>query len=101
MMRLPKNKPIRNKSYLARVRLLPCVVCQRPLRFGESVRAHHAISGGRVKGMGTKSSDDETIPLCDTHHRLLHHDFITWEKNHGTQDYWIAETQKELDYTRE
>lgn len=64
---MQKVKPARDKKYLAFIRSLPCLVCQRP---GPS-DPHHE----QEKGHGTmagKCSDYRTVPLCHTHHRERH-----------------------------
>ena len=62
-----------NKKYLDYIRSLPCEVC------GKMAIAHHEQITGR--GMGTKCSDYETIPLCNDCHRLRH--------NRGKYSFWI------------
>jgi hypothetical protein len=75
-MMFPKPaKPIRGtkaaKAHLARVASLPCVCCgARP------VQAHHCIMGRFAQ---RKASDFETLPLCDEHHRTLHHWPAQWQ----------------------
>jgi hypothetical protein len=54
-------KPARNPVYLAWIRTQPCVVC------GRTQRIEAAHTG--LRGLGQKSSDFSTIPLCETHHR--------------------------------
>ncbi len=46
---------------------LPCLVCG-----GSPCQAHHLLRAGG-KGMGIRASDDKAVPLCDQHHRELHH----------------------------
>ena len=57
-------KPTRDPAYLTFIRSLPCCVCFRT----RTVEVAHV---GR-RGMGQKSSDRETIPLCSLHHREQH-----------------------------
>ena len=57
-------KPIRDPEFLEFIRSLPCCVCFRT----RTVETAHV---GR-RGMGQKSSDRETIPLCSLHHREQH-----------------------------
>ena len=57
-------KPLRDPEFLKFIRSLPCCVCFRT----RTVEAAHV---GR-RGMGQKSSDRETIPLCSLHHREQH-----------------------------
>src|SRR5438270_12171018 len=53
--------PVRDRKYLAFIRSHPCCVCKSWIR----VEAAH--TGPR--GMGQKSDDRQTIPLCSKHHR--------------------------------
>jgi hypothetical protein len=55
---LPKAQPVRDEAYRRRVAALPCAHCGRA---GPSQCAHADSAG---KGMGIKSSDFETMPLC-------------------------------------
>ena len=65
--RRPKNRPARDKKYLAFIRGLPCAVCGKP---GPSEAAHQRILQGG--GIGLKPSDYETIPLCADCHHIEH-----------------------------
>jgi hypothetical protein len=56
-------KPARDPAYLALIRQLPCVVGS--VCYGAVEAAHTG-----PHGMGQKSSDYSTVPLCVTHHRL-------------------------------
>ena len=54
-------KPPRSRTYLAWIRTLPCAVC------GETRGIEASHTGPH--GLGQKSSDYSTIPLCARHHR--------------------------------
>jgi hypothetical protein len=54
-------KPPRSRLYLAWIRTLPCIVCGSTGWIEASHTGPH--------GMGQKSSDYSTIPLCGKHHR--------------------------------
>lgn len=54
-------KPARDKKYLAWIRTLECIVCNRL-----EVEAHHT----GPHGMGQKASDYTCIPLCADHHTM-------------------------------
>jgi hypothetical protein len=56
-----KNPPEKNPAYLAFIRKLPCSVCCKTW----GIEAAHF--GGR--GLGQKSSDLQTLPLCRKCHR--------------------------------
>lgn len=62
----PGKPPKADSDYLAWIRTLPCVfaseACEGP------TEAHHRTGGG----MGLKTSDRETIPLCARHHKDRH-----------------------------
>lgn len=62
-MKYPKPTTERDKKYLAWIRTLPCLVCQ-----STPVHPHHEGS----HGMGIKTSDRNTLPLCHTHHQERH-----------------------------
>ncbi len=53
----------RSSKRLDAVRKLPCVTCGKP-----NSQAAHSNSAKHSKGMGTKASDEFTIPLCHNHH---------------------------------
>ena len=65
-----KPKRLVDEPYLAWVRTLPCRVRESDLdhRCQGDVQAHHRVGGG----MGTKTGDRQTFPLCAGHHRARH-----------------------------
>ena len=73
-MLIPKSKKIRNRKFLEFVANHPCslnLLSDDWCRGG--VQAHHLLKpydGNR--GMGMKSGDNNSIPLCQYHHMLLH-----------------------------
>lgn len=85
-----KSKANRNNKYLAWVRSMPCLVCGTD----QQIHAHHLIGHG-TSGMGTKSSDLLTMPLCTEHHHELHtHGHKTFDKkyrrmNNPAQIYFV------------
>ena len=60
----PKTKAYRSKKYLDFIRSKPCLVC------GRKAEAHHIGIGDG--GVGLKSSDMATIPLCRFCHTGTH-----------------------------
>src|SRR6266436_182651 len=54
-------KPVRNPKYLAWIRTHSCVVCGASRGIESSHTGPH--------GLGQKSPDSSTIPLCAKHHR--------------------------------
>ena len=58
---VPAAAPLRDRKYLAFIRSHPCCVCRSWIR----VEAAHV----GPRGMGQKSDDRQTIPLCRKHHR--------------------------------
>jgi hypothetical protein len=65
---LPISTPrrIRDKGHLRYVASQPCLICGRT-----PSHAHH-LRFAQPKAFGRKVSDEWTVPLCSTHHRVLH-----------------------------
>lgn len=65
----PSKKVVRHvdEAHLAFIRTLPCLICGRPSE------AHHLLRTPE-RGIGRKSDDRHTVPLCDPHHDGLHAD---------------------------
>jgi hypothetical protein len=75
----PKRKTSAGMKHMARVKLLPCVVCHQP---GPS-DAHHCTGGGMAR------DDFKVLPLCFDCHRGpegYHAAKATWEAKNG-KDY--------------
>lgn len=75
-------------AYLAYVRTLPCLICQRP---GPSDPAHLRTGARQYRkpstGMGEKPSDCWVLPLCRTHHDDQHrNNEVAWWARHGFPD---------------
>lgn len=60
----PKRSTLRSEKYLAFIRRLPCLICNK-----ESV-AHHEPLGGA--GLSIKCDDSRGCPLCVKHHSERH-----------------------------
>lgn len=75
----PKRIRWESHHFLAWVKTQPCICCGQP-----ADDAHHLIGWGQG-GIGTKAHDIFTIPLCRKHHRQLHHDPLSFEREYGTQ----------------
>ena len=99
-LKQPKAKPA--PDYLARVRELPCCVCEA---FGEMQQsptaAHHPIHGRYSQ---RKVPDTEAIPLCEGHHQGLrdksktavHAEPTKWKRLYGEDHEYIEVTQDKL-----
>lgn len=83
LMLKPKLQRWTNDNYLQWVKSQPCCVCN-----SIADDAHHLIGHGQG-GMGTKAHDLFTIPLCRIHHSELHKDPNGWEREHGSQLYFL------------
>ena len=75
---LALNEPtrIRDQAHLKFVAAKPCLICGR-----NRAQAHH-LRFAQPKAMGSKVSDEYTVPLCSLHHRLLHqtgNEIAWWE----------------------
>lgn len=62
-----KQPKIRSRHHLRYVASQPCMLCE-----GIEVQAHHLLRVDNIKGMGTKSGDNWTVPLCVVCHSNLH-----------------------------
>ncbi len=83
-----RKGPYRSAAHLARVREQPCIVCGL-----QPVEAHHLRLGLRT--MGVRKPDNFAVPLCRSHHAVLHTmkeewfwaergvDPVAWCKNFG------------------
>lgn len=75
----PKRIRWVSPDFLTWVKTQACMCC------GQSADdAHHLIGWGQG-GVGTKAHDIFTIPLCRKHHRQLHENPRTFEREYGTQ----------------
>ena len=81
-----KNGTKAGLEYMARVKMLPCVICGA----APPSDAHHVICGR----YGTiKSSDYETIPLCKRHHQVgpnaIHNGKASWVGKYGPDHFYL------------
>ena len=68
-----KTHKIRSKKHLEFVRSLSCIINDRGQHCnGVPVVAHHLTHVNDKGGMGLKTGDDYTLPLCWLHHQTLH-----------------------------
>lgn len=107
-MNAPANfkqpKADKNPAYLARVRELPCCICEA---FGmlqlSPTTAHHPIHG---RYSAAKRPDCTALPLCDGHHQgtfdtskvAIHRRPSYWRELYGPDTDYIAPTQDKLGY---
>lgn len=94
-----EGRPAPDPGYLAKVRQLPCVICEA---FGEQqlspTTAHHWIMG---RGQTTKTPDCQAIPLCCGHHQgtfdtskiAIHREPAKWREAYGEDSEYIEVTQ--------
>ncbi len=77
---LATPKRLRDADHLRFVAAQPCVICGRT-----PSHAHH-LRFTQPRAMGTKVSDEFTVPLCFLHHRSLHDSGSeeAWWQGHGT-----------------
>lgn len=92
----------KDPAYLAKVRALPCVICQS---FGEiqmsPTTAHHPRDDWHSRA---KRPDRTAIPLCDGHHQgtfdtskiAYHRDRAEWRDLYGKDTDYIAVTQDRI-----
>lgn len=66
-----RDPPRQDREHLAFVRMHPCCVCGTRWNVEAAhIRMANIKLGKRSTGMGEKSHDMWTVPLCDYHHRL-------------------------------
>lgn len=99
-LKQPKAKP--DPAYLARVRELPCCICEA---FGEPqlspTAAHHPIHGRHSQ---VKVPDCMAVPLCEGHHTgmfdttkvAIHREPDLWRWKYGLDTDYIAITQDRI-----
>jgi hypothetical protein len=63
---LSTSKRLRDPAHRQYVASLPCLICGRM-----PSQAHH-LRFAQLRSMGSKVSDEWTVPLCGIHHRALH-----------------------------
>ena len=98
-LKQPKAAP--DPAYLARVRELPCVVCDASGEMQYTpTTAHHVIHG---RFSQRKTPDRMAIPLCADHHQLggngkaaLHANPALWKRLYGEDHDFVAVTQDKI-----
>src|SRR5829696_3050808 len=63
---IPRTRRRRSKKHLEFVASQPCLVC------GRSPSDAHHLGFTQPRALGRKVSDEFTVPLCRSHHRMLH-----------------------------
>lgn len=89
-------------AYLAKVRQLPCVICES---FGlpqlSATQAHHVFHG---RFSGKRTPDRMAIPLCegchqglrDTSKLAIHQNKRAWAERYGEDHEYTAQTQDRI-----
>lgn len=74
---------IKDRKHLKFISTLPCLICNV---HGKTQAAH--VRSGNGAGMGIKSGDDCTVPLCIKHHTLQHEtsEDLFWLNHGGTRN---------------
>lgn len=96
-------KAPKDPAYLAKVRQLPCCICEAwGMPQNSPTAAHHWIMG---RGGNVKTPDRQAIPLCEGHHQGLrdttkiavHHEPEAWREAYGLDTDYIAVTQDKIE----
>lgn len=87
LLALGQDHRRRDKIHLRFVAAQPCLVC------GRSPSDPHHLQFVQPRAMGSKVSDEFTVPLCRIHHRELHRfgDEMTWWRKIGIKPVEIAQ----------
>ena len=93
-------KPKERKKRFDALTDLGCVACQKDGYDGTPPEIHHIRQG---YGIGQRAPDEETIPLCPTHHRYgkgqfpgIHSDPNIFKKKYGNERELLAFTNEQL-----
>lgn len=85
------------REYMGKVADLGCILC-RHLGYGKTPAAVHHIRTG--VGIGNRSSDFDTIPLCHEHHQGMTgiHGMgrKAWERFHGITEIELLNQTREM-----
>ncbi len=86
LLALPEPRRIRDKEHLKFVAKQPCLICGR-----QPSDAHH-LRFAQPRALGSKVSDEFTVPLCRGHHREVHRrgDEAAWWKDVGVDAILVA-----------
>ena len=77
------------KTYRDYIKSLPCAVCGDDTK----TQQHHLVNvPGVTKGLALKVPEFMSLPLCETHHRMLHEDLKNWSMWYGSQEEHLAKT---------
>jgi hypothetical protein len=79
VLSFPEPRRVRDRDHVKAVAQHPCLICGR-----RPADAHH-LRIAQSRALGSKVSDEFTVPLCRGHHRALHHfgDEAAWWRNVG------------------
>jgi len=79
VLTLPTPRRIRDREHVKSVAKQPCLVCGR-----RPADAHH-LRFAQSPALGSKASDEFTVPLCRGHHREVHRcaNEVAWWKKIG------------------
>lgn len=90
-MGVREETKVRSPAHLKHVRSFVCCAFGRSgHECGGRMECHH-VHENTDGGIGTKPSDEFTVPLCATHHRLLHdHGETAFQAKYGVDLLAIA-----------
>jgi hypothetical protein len=74
VLTLPEPRRVRDRAHVRHVAKQPCLVC------GRSPSDAHHLRFAQNRALGSKVSDEFTVPLCRGHHREVHRctDEVGW-----------------------
>jgi len=94
---LATPRRLRDEAHRKFVASLPCLICGRT-----PSQAHH-VRFAQPRSLGSKVSDEFTVPLCALHHRALHDNGLEekWWQDHGVDPLKEAERLWRESHTRQ
>jgi hypothetical protein len=85
---VPEPRRLRDKAHVKFVSKQPCLIC------GRIPSDPHHLRFAQQRALGSKVSDEFTVPLCRVHHREVHRcvDEVGWWQTFGIDPISVAST---------
>lgn len=100
--RKPSNRGTKeHKAYMGKVAKLPCCLNEN---WGHECGGRVTVAHKDGAGMSLKSSDYDTMPICEAHH-LFGPNSITylgakaWQRRYGPQTHWIEQVRLQIEHS--
>ena len=81
-----KQETERDAAYLEKVRLCPCLYCEKDEAHEAAHVRYASAAFGKASGLGKKPADRFAVPLCPDDHRIALHA----QHRHNEEAWWIS-----------